>query len=122
MFPPRKYIIPNQDLKTWRQKKYQCHPSDLPPFLPGPKSLRNVENDDNHETIDTSHTDKDDTSHTNQDDSIENVKDMKIPMMTTNTKSMLFNIKMVMRVLIILKLQKLHWIKVLSTQPNKKKH
>ena len=41
------------------------------------KSLRNEENDDNPETTDNSHTEKDDTSHTNQDYSVENVKEMK---------------------------------------------
>ena len=41
------------------------------------KSSRNKENDDNTETTDTSHTDKDDTSHTNRDDFIENVEEMK---------------------------------------------
>ena len=58
-------------------KKYQCLTSDVPPFLPGNKSLRNKENDDNPEATDTSHTEKYDTSHTNQDDSIANVKYMK---------------------------------------------
>ena len=77
MSPPRKYPIPNQDLKHIKLKKDQCLTADVPPFLPGNKSLRNEENDDNPETIDTSHTEKDDMSHTNQDDSIVNVKDMK---------------------------------------------
>ena len=60
-----------------REKQVQCLPPHEPPFIPGTKSLWNKENDDNPETTDTSHTDKDDTSHSNGDDSIENVKDMK---------------------------------------------
>ena len=58
-------------------KKNRCLTSDVPPFLPGNKSLRNKENDDNPETTYISDTEKDDTSHINRDDSIENVKDMK---------------------------------------------
>ena len=77
MSPPRKDPTPNQDRKIIRLKIFQCLTSDVPPFLPGNKSLRNKKNDDNPETTDTSHTEKDDTSHTNQDDSITNVKDMK---------------------------------------------
>ena len=71
--PPRKYKIPNQDKNTLGLPKYQCLPPHVPQFPPGFKSLRNEENDDNPETTDTSHTDKDDTSCTNQDDSIENM-------------------------------------------------
>ena len=47
------------------------------------KLYRNKENDNNPETTDTSHTNKDDTPHNNRYDSIENydyienVKDMK---------------------------------------------
>ena len=70
MSPPRNDPIPNQDKKTLGPKKYQRLTSDVPPFIPGMKSLRNEENDDNLETTDTSNTDKDDTSHTNQDDYI----------------------------------------------------
>ena len=46
-------------------------------IFPGMKPLRNEKNDDDPETTDTSHTDKDDTSHNNRDDSIENIKEMK---------------------------------------------
>ena len=70
MSPPRTDPIPNQDQKTLGIKRYQCLPPHLPPFTPWIKSLINKENDDNPETTDTSHTDKDDTSHTNWDDSI----------------------------------------------------
>ena len=49
-------------------------------------------------------------------------KTLKIPMMMTNTKLILQNIKTVMKVLIILELQILHLMIFLSTQPNKKKH
>ena len=63
---------------------------------------------DDPETIHNSRTDKDDMSHTNRDDSIENVKDMKNPIMMTNTKRILRNIQTEMS--------------VLSTQPKKKKH
>ena len=58
-------------------QKYQCLPPHVPLFPPGSKSLINEANNDNHETTDTSRTDKDDTSITNRDDSMENVKSMK---------------------------------------------
>ena len=77
MSPPRKDPITNQDKQTLGLKTYKCITLDVPPFLPGNKSLRNQENDHNAETTDNSHTEKYDTSHTNQDDSVENVKDMK---------------------------------------------
>ena len=76
MFPLRKDPIPNQD-KNYRTQKYQCLTSEVPPFIPGNKSLRNKGNDDNPETIDTSYTEKCYTSHTNLDDYMANVKDMK---------------------------------------------
>ena len=74
---PIKDPIPSQDKKTLELKQYQCLTSDVPPFLPGMKLLRNEKNDDDPETIETSHSDKDDTSHNNRDDSIENIKEMK---------------------------------------------
>ena len=77
MSPPRKYPIKNQDKNIIGLKKDQWLTPEVPLFLPGNKSLRNKENDNNPETTDTSHTEKDDMSHTNQDDSIANVKDMK---------------------------------------------
>ena len=77
MSPPRKYPIPNRDKNTLGLPKYQCLPSRVPTFSFEIKSLRNEANDDNPETSDNSHTDKDSVSHTNQDDSIENVKAMK---------------------------------------------
>ena len=77
MSPPRKDPIPNWDKKTLGLEKDQCLTSDLPPFIPGKKSLRNEENDDNPETIDNSHTEKYDTSHINRYDSIGNVKETK---------------------------------------------
>ena len=120
MSPPRKDPIPNQDKKNLGLKKDQCLTSDVPPFIPGKKSPINKENNDNHETTDTSHIEKYYTSHTNRDDYIEKFKDIKIPMTMTNTERVLRNIKMVMKVLIILKLQILHVMKVLSTQTNRK--
>ena len=121
MSTPRKDTIPIQDKNILGLQKYQCLPSHVPPFSSGFKLLRNKANDNNTETIDTSCTDKYDTSRTDKDDSIENVKamkktndDEKIPTMMTNTKMILCNIEMVMKVLIILKLQIL--------QSNQKKH
>ena len=58
-------------------QKFKILPPHVPPFTPGFASLRKEANDDNHESTDTSRTDKDDTSLTNWDDSIENVKSMK---------------------------------------------
>ena len=43
-------------------------------------------------------------------------------MMMMNTKRILRDIKTVMKVLVILKLQIIHVMKLLSTQPNNKKH
>ena len=77
MSPPRKYPITNQDKNIIGFKKDQCLTPEVPPFLPGNKSLRNEENDDKSETTDTSHTEKYGTSHANRDDSIANVKGMK---------------------------------------------
>ena len=74
---PQKRIQSQIRINKFRTKNNQCLTSDVPPFLPGNKLLRNQENDDDPETTDTSHTEKEDTSYTNQDDSIENVKDMK---------------------------------------------
>ena len=49
----------------------------MSPFLPGNKILLNKENDHNHETIDTSRSEKDDMSHTSWDDFIPKAKDTK---------------------------------------------
>ena len=70
-------ILKPQILHLLIKVKYQYFPSHIPPFSSVFKSLRNKENYDNPETIDTSLTDKDDMSHTNRYDSIENVKGMK---------------------------------------------
>ena len=77
MSPPRNYTTPNQDKNTLGIQKYQCLPPHVPPFPPGFKSLRNKANDNNHESTDTSRTDKYNMSRTNQYYSIENVKSMK---------------------------------------------
>ena len=77
MSPPRKDPITYQDKITLVPQKDQCLTSDVPPFLPRIKSLRNEENDDNPKTTNNSNTEKDDTSHTDRDNSIANVKEMK---------------------------------------------
>ena len=117
-----KYPIPNQDKKIMGLNKYQCLTTDIPPFLPGNKRLLNEGNDDNPETAYTSQYEKDDRSHTNRDYSIAKVKDKKIIMMMANTKRILRNIRAVMNMLVILKLQILCVMKFLSRQPKNKKH
>ena len=102
--------------------KYQCLTPDILPFIPGNKILLNEANNDNPETIDNSQYEKDDMSHTSQDDSIAKAKDKKNQMMTKNIKRILRKFKTVMNVLIIIKLQILCVMKVLSRQPNNKKH
>ena len=77
ILPPRKDPIPNQDQNTSGIKKDQSLPPHVPTFPPRLKSLGNEADDDHHESIYTSRTDKDDTSHTDQDDSIENIISMK---------------------------------------------
>ena len=57
-------------------EKYQSLPSRLPKFPPVFKSLINEADDDNHESIDRSRTDKYDTPCTDKDESIENMKAM----------------------------------------------
>ena len=75
--PAIKDPIPNQDKNTLGIKKDQSLPPHVPKFPPVFKSLIKQVDDDYHESIDTSRTDKDDISHTNQYDSIENLKSMK---------------------------------------------
>ena len=70
-------LIPKQDKKNLGLKKDQCLTSDVPPCLPGMKSFRNKEHDDNPETTDTSYTNRDNMSNTIQYDYIVNVKYMK---------------------------------------------
>ena len=72
--PLRKYPIPNQDRKIMGLNKYQCLTLDIPPFIPGNKILLNEDNDNNHETTDTSQSEKYDMSHTYRDDYIAKVK------------------------------------------------
>ena len=119
---PIKDPIPNQDKNICGYQKDQCLTSDVPPFLPGNKSLLNEENGDNPETTDTSQYEKYNTLHTKRYDYIANVQDTKILMMMMNKNRILRNIKAVMKVLIILKLRILHVMKLLSTQPKKNKH
>ena len=93
----------------------------MSPFLPVYKRILNDENDHNFETTDTSLSEQDDMSHTSRDDFIEKVRYKKILMMMTNTRSKLQNLKTVMKVLIIMKLQILCVVIVLSRQPKNKK-
>ena len=60
MFPPGKYIIPNQDINIFSTKKYQSLPPQLAKFPPGFKSLINQAEDDCNDSTDTSRTDKED--------------------------------------------------------------
>ena len=62
--PPRKDSIPNQDKNTLCLEKYQSLPPHITSFPIGFKSLKNEENDDNPEIVDTSRTGRDDMSHT----------------------------------------------------------
>ena len=57
-------------LKKMGLNKYQCLTPDVPPFVPGNKTLLNEDNDDDPKTPDTSRSEKGDTSHTSQDDYI----------------------------------------------------
>ena len=75
--PPRNDSIPNQDKNPLGIKKDQILPPHVPKFPPGFKSLRNKADDDHHESIDTSCTDKDYTSRTDKDDSMKNLRAMK---------------------------------------------
>ena len=77
MSPPRKDPTPNQDKNTLGLQKDQCLPPHVHSFTPGFKSFKNEANDDNHESTNTSRTDKYNMSRTNQYYSIENVKSMK---------------------------------------------
>ena len=61
-------------------------------------------------------------SHTSTDDFTEKQRKNKIQMMMTNTKRKLRNLKTVMKVLIISKLQILCVMIVLSRQTEKNKH
>ena len=51
MSPSRKDPVLNQK-KTLGLTKDKCLETDVPTFIPGTKSLRNEENDDNPETTD----------------------------------------------------------------------
>ena len=44
MSPPRKYLIPNQDINILRTEKYQSLPPQLAKYCPGYKSLINMKN------------------------------------------------------------------------------
>ena len=91
-------------------------------FLPVNRRPSNEENSHNPETKDTSQSEKDYMSHISQDDFTAKSKDTKILMKITNTKRILRNIRTVMKVLIIMKLQILCTMIVLTIQPEKKKH
>ena len=104
-----------------KKKKY-IKSLALYPFIPVNKILLNKENDHNPETTDNSRSEKYNMSHTSRDYCIENRKTQKTLMMMTNTKMRLRNIKTVMNLLIILKLQTLCVMIVLSRQSTKKKH
>ena len=122
MSTTRKDPIINHDKTIIGLKKYQCLTPDVPPFFPGNKRLLNWE-----------------MMIILKLQILHNLKKMirhilikmiilqrwnirKILMTMTNTKRILQNIKTVMKVLIILKSQILCVMKVLSTQPRKKKH
>ena len=68
VLPPRKYLIPNQDINMLGTKKYQSLPPQLAKYTPGYKSLINEEEDDQNESTDTSRT--------NEKDSQKNLKNI----------------------------------------------
>ena len=58
MFPPRKDLIPNQDIKMLGTKRDQIIPPQLAKLCPGYKSLINKEEDGCNDSTDISRTDK----------------------------------------------------------------
>ena len=61
MLPPRKDLIPNQDINMLGTKKYQILPPQLSKFRPGYKSLINEAEDGRNNSTYTSRTDKEDS-------------------------------------------------------------
>ena len=60
MFPPRKDLIPNQDIKMLGTKRDQILPPQLAKLCPGYKSLKNESQDGRHDSTYKSRTDKED--------------------------------------------------------------
>ena len=58
--PPRKDLIPNQDINILRIKEYQSLPSQLDKYCSGYKSILNKAEDGRNDYTNTSRTDKED--------------------------------------------------------------
>ena len=91
MSPPRKDMIPDQDINMLGTEKDQSLPPKLAKFCPVYKSLINEAKDGRNDYTDTSRTYK--------EDSVKNTKSINKKLLMTNTKIVIHDIIKVMEVL-----------------------